>query len=250
MAHEAMAPLARLLRAVTIEDHEEILNAANAALKNSPDDISVHRTRVVALLKLDRFDDVLRGLEGAGESLRKACAAERVYALYKSGKLEEARSSLSPTIAGSEESLAMSHLAAQVAYRTENFKEAHDIYQRLAATPSQGSPEARDLMINRTATWAQLAWQNYGASGLAVPDKLDTFELAYNAACASIACGQLSKASTLLERATRLCDSSDLSDSEKQAEMVSIVAQQAYVYSIRGMQVEASAAYNRLSGTM
>jgi len=245
-----MASLARLLRAATIEDHEEILNAANIALKDSPDDASVHRARVVALLKLDRFDDVLRVLDGTSEKMRAACVAERGYALYKGGKLEEARACLPSQLAGAEESLAMSHLVAQVAYRSENFKYAHEIYQHLASRVGQGSLEERDLMINTTAALAQLTWQNRGAADIAVPGKLDTFELAYNAACAAIACGRLPRASSLLERATRLCDSSDLSDSEKQAEMVSIMAQQAYVYSLRGMKAEAWAIYGRLSGAM
>jgi signal recognition particle subunit SRP72 len=244
-----MASLARLLRAATIDDHEEILNAANAALQVSHDDISVQRTRVVALLKLDRFDDALRVLDDAGDKLREACALEKGYALYKTGRLGEVRACLPSHLVGADESLALSHLTAQVAYRTEYFKVAHDLYQGLASKARQGSSEERDLIINKTAAWAQLAWQNQGAAYTPVPDKLDTFELAYNAACASIACGRLSKATVLLDRATRLCDNSDLSDSEKQAEMLSIMAQQAYVYSVRGMEAEALSAYSRLSGT-
>jgi signal recognition particle subunit SRP72 len=252
MAPDAMTALARLLQRATIEDHEDVLKAAIAALKENPNDVSVHHTRAVALLKLDRFDELLRVLDGAGDKTKTACAVERGYALYKTGRLEEARACFPVSELSGDPSPAMSHLAAQIAYRTENFRDAHAIYQRLASKAGQTLSEDRDLMINKAAARAQLVWQTRGAvciSASTIPKKPDTFEVAYNAACASIACGQLSKASMLLDQATRLCDGSDLSDNEKQAEMVSIMTQQACVYSLRGMSAEASAVYARLGGT-
>jgi hypothetical protein len=125
--------LAALLKRATLDDHEEVLHAADAALakKTTPgggdDDIGALHAKVVALLKLDRYEDALRTLEGqdgheaggsrgggergAGgakggrggkgggggdsssrrEELRKRTPVERAYALYKVGRWDEAR---------------------------------------------------------------------------------------------------------------------------------------------------------------
>ena len=84
--------LSSLLKKATIEDHEEVLKACNATLKQSKGDLNAHHVKVVALLKLDRFDDVIRVLEEGGDKLKQKAQLEHAYALYKLGELEEARS--------------------------------------------------------------------------------------------------------------------------------------------------------------
>jgi signal recognition particle subunit SRP72 len=83
--------LAALLRQTHISSHEDILKAANASLKKSKSDATAQRTRVVALLKLDRFEDALRAFDEGGDSLKEQCALEYAYALYKCGELDRAR---------------------------------------------------------------------------------------------------------------------------------------------------------------
>jgi signal recognition particle subunit SRP72 len=82
--------LAALLRQTHITSHEDILKATNAALKKSKTDLTIQRTRVVALLKLERYEDALRALDEGGESLKDECVLEYAYALYKCGHLEKA----------------------------------------------------------------------------------------------------------------------------------------------------------------
>ena len=82
--------LATLLRQTSISSHEEILKAANAALKKSKSDLTAQHTRVVALLKLDRFDDALRAFEEGGNKLKNEARLEFAYALYKAGELDKA----------------------------------------------------------------------------------------------------------------------------------------------------------------
>lgn len=84
------ATLANLLRQGTIDDHEELLKAANATLKTSKSDTEAQHVKVVALLKLDRFEEALQALEAGGESLKSKITLEHAYALYKTGKPEEA----------------------------------------------------------------------------------------------------------------------------------------------------------------
>ncbi|KAF5519875.1 Signal recognition particle subunit SRP72 [Colletotrichum aenigma] len=239
------ANLSALLRAASIQDHEEVLKAANASIKESKTDLTAHRTRVVALLKLDRFDDALRAIADGGDKLQDACVLEKAYALYKTGQLQAARE-----IANSRPQRSFRHVAAQVAYRAEDFKDALDLHKGLLDDPQD---EANDLNINYLASAAQLEWKVVDdLSDEVAPTPLaadiDTFELAYNSACGCIARGELSKASTLLQRSLRLCDDSeDLSEDDKQAEMVPIMVQQVYVYSRLGKLGEALDVQNRLS---
>jgi Putative TPR-like repeat len=90
MATGAVQTLSTLLRRSTIGDPEEVLELCNAALRKSRNDIQAQHAKVVALLKLDRYEDSLRVLEEGGEDLIKKASLEYAYALYKSGKLDEA----------------------------------------------------------------------------------------------------------------------------------------------------------------
>ncbi|KAF3353818.1 hypothetical protein VDGD_04567 [Verticillium dahliae] len=250
MAPDSAANLTSLLRASSIDDHEEVLRAANAALKISKLDTGAQRTRVVALLKLDRFEDALRALADGGATLEADCRLEKAYALYKTGKLDDAAS-----LAASTTGRSFSHVAAQVAYRAERFQDARQLYDELASDKAAAAEEESDLSINVLATAAQRDWQSQAAltSGFVQPPvapALDTFELAYNLACGCIARGELSKASSLLQRASRLCDESDdLSDEEKRAEMAPILIQQAYVYSRLGNTTEALKLHRQLEAS-
>lgn len=81
----AASSLTSLLRQSTIDDHEELLRAANAALKTSKSDLEAQHVKVVALLKLDRFEEALHTLSNGGVGLKDRARLEWAYALYKSG---------------------------------------------------------------------------------------------------------------------------------------------------------------------
>ncbi|KAK8917599.1 hypothetical protein H634G_08843 [Metarhizium anisopliae BRIP 53293] len=226
MPQDPATTLSAMLRGATIDDHDEILKAANAALKANKNDELAQNTRVVALLKLDRFSDACRAISEGGIKLEANCVLERAYALYKLGKLDDATSVLASM---GIQKRSLSHLAAQVAYRAENFDEAQSIYNRLLA--SDPDEETNDLSINLQAAQAQAAWKDISTS--IVPDSektMEAFELCYNAACANIARGSLQLALKLLQRALALCDASDeLTDEDKEEERKPILAQQALV---------------------
>lgn len=227
MSSDPRNALSALLRAADIDDHEQILDAANAALKADKNDHVAQHTKVVALLKLDRFDDALRVIRGGGIKIEATCILEQAYALYKTGKLAEASDLLESR---GLEKRSLQHVAAQVAYRAEKFHNAESIYRHLLDTKPEN--EESDLKINITAAVAQTQWTGIPSSSPAVaPETLDTFELCYNMACGELARGNTSVALTLLQRAAMLCDNSDeLTDEEKKIELRSIRAQQAYLF--------------------
>lgn len=239
--------MASLLARASIDDPSEALSIADAALASSKSDLTAQHTKVVALLRLDQYDDALRVIAAAGSALEERCILEKTYALYKTGALEEAAALLEGRdIANSERPL--QHVAAQIAYRTERFSQAAELYTLLREDDSTAVlGEDTDLVINQLATHAQLEWQGRGDL---VPDKskqpkredMEAFETAYNAGCGCVARGDLTKASILLKRAADLCDAAeDLSDEEKKVELLPIRLQQAYVFTLLGKTEEATA---------
>jgi signal recognition particle subunit SRP72 len=242
------AALASLLQASTIQDHDEVLKLANASIKASKgkSSLDAHHTRIVALLKLDRFEDALRAIADGGDALEARCTFEKSYALYKSGHLQEARDNLRKAPAAAADSRSFRHLRAQIAYRAESFVEASDLYRGLADEQADRYADENDIKINLLATNAQLEWAGLGhrireSERQPARTDLEAFETAYNAACAHIARGELAKASVLLKRARDLCEASeDLSADEKKAELLPIMLQHIYVLSQLGKLSEAT----------
>ncbi|KAK3696918.1 Signal recognition particle subunit SRP72 [Vermiconidia calcicola] len=224
--------LANLLKQTDIEDHEEVLEAADATLKQSKGDLDTQHVRVIALLKLDRYEDAVKALESGGAKLKDRARLEHSYALYKAEAAEIARE-------GSERGF--QHVEAQARYRTEDFRKAAELYQQLASRPEDDA-EA-DLRINTGAVDAQLEWSGLGElvrKKKPGREDLEAFETAYNAACGCIARGELGQGEVLLKRARDLCNAlEDLSEEEKQAELLPISVQQVYILARLGRQDEA-----------
>lgn len=101
--------LSSLLQRASIDDHEEALASANAALTKSKSDLRAQHVKVVALSKLDRYEDSLRVFEEGGDALKKTAALEYAYALYKCGRLDESIDIVTRFAAGR----GASHLEAQ-----------------------------------------------------------------------------------------------------------------------------------------
>lgn len=231
--------LSALLKQTTIDDHDAVLKACNISLKQAKGDLQLQHTKFVALLKLDRYDDALRVLEEGGNNLKQKARFERAYALYKVGDLEQAKD----IARGIEEERGARHVEAQASYRLENFARAATIYRELAGNQAVFENEENDLRINSGATDAQLEWQRQGyLAQERKPRREDqeAFETAYNAACGSIARGELGQGEVLLKRAKDLCKSlNELSEQEKTAELLPIAVQQLYVLRKLGKTEEA-----------
>lgn len=104
----AVSSLASILKNANLDDHHELLRAANNAISKSKSDIQARHVKVIALLKLDRFDDALRTFEEAGDTLKEAAKLEHAYALYKAGELVAAAK-----IAQGAETRGLKHVLAQ-----------------------------------------------------------------------------------------------------------------------------------------
>ncbi|KAL4788285.1 hypothetical protein BJX76DRAFT_316048 [Aspergillus varians] len=239
--------LSSLLSRASIDDHEEVLRSCDAALAKSKSDLQAQHVKVVALLKLDRYEDCLRVFEDGGDNLKKKAALEYGYALYKSGN---------PTVAIDvvsrlADSRGARHLEAQATYRAEKFRRTAEIYQGLARDSASTANEEHDLRINSWATDAQLQWKGHPESvrhTRPTRDDLEAFETVYNAACLSIAKGEFDQAGMLLKRAKELCRTSeDLTPEDRDAELLPIAVQQLYVLICQGKSGEAESMLKEIS---
>ncbi|KAL8696942.1 MAG: hypothetical protein Q9201_007399 [Fulgogasparrea decipioides] len=214
--------LSKLLERATINDHEEILKLCNTSLKQSKNLGTLH-AKLVALLNLERYEDALRVLEDGGEELKNGAELENAYTLYRNGQFSEARK----VAKGIKDDRGARHMEAQASYRLEDFEQSALVYRGLAETHAPLDDEENDIKINVGAVDAQLEWTRQGhLVHKRKPDRedLEAFETAYNAACASIARGELGQGEVLLKRSR-----GDLSDAEKVAELLPIQVQQLYV---------------------
>lgn len=241
--------LSSLLASASINDHEEVLKAATDVLKSSTQDQEALHTRVVALIKLDRYSDALRALEEGGDALATRCALEKAYVLYKTGELQKAEIITS----AAKGARGLTHVAAQVAYRAERFEDTARLYKELGDGHASIDGEENDVRINRAAVDAQLQSSGSGDSveqsrKQPAREDLDAFETTYNAACGYIAREELNTASVLLKRARDLCEALDwATEEEMKAELLPIMVQQAYVLTRLGRIGEAQALQNSIN---
>lgn len=190
--------LSSLLQQSSLDDHESLLESAEKSLSADSNDVRAQRVKVVALLKLDRYQDALKVFESAPDTLKTQARLEWAYTLYKNGRLEEAVQVASQD----EKDRSLSHVLAQTTYRAEDFDRSASIYEDLAKKDS--GDERSDLRVNSSATDAQLGW--VGKGHLVRKTKLDRedmehFETAFNAACGYMSRGDLKQAEFLLSRA-------------------------------------------------
>lgn len=236
MATSVPSSLSSIFKKSSLDDHDQILDASNRSLKSSPSDLQAHRVKAVALLKLDRYEEVVNHVESSGDDVRKAVNLEYAYALYKIGRLSEAAD-----IASSIKTRGAQHIEAQARYRLEEATATSKLYKILRSQPADW--EEYDLRVNQGAIDAQAQWLGaVDSNSIQKParEDLDAFETAYNAACGSIARGELGQAEVLLRRAKELCrHSEDLTDQQKLDELLPIAVQQIYVLLSQGKDVEA-----------
>ncbi|EWC47032.1 hypothetical protein DRE_03794 [Drechslerella stenobrocha 248] len=249
MSASTPASLAVLLQSLSLEDaqdHEQILRHANNILKTNPDPHTL-RTKVVALIKLDRYDDAIKSIEQASGPAAAGLEFEHAYCLYKQGNLEGALSISLDGESTERRQRALRHLHAQAQYRAEGFQAAVTTYEELSRQPPLVENEAYDLRVNLGASEAQLSFAAKDAlrpRRRATAEDLQQYESAFNAACLSVARGDLNAALMLLKTSKKLCSSLEgVSEEDLKAELAPLIAQELYVLIKLGRLEEAIQLY-------
>ncbi|KAF3915366.1 hypothetical protein AA313_de0206452 [Arthrobotrys entomopaga] len=249
MSTSTPASLAVLLQNLSLDesqDHEEVLRHANNILKNNSDPQTL-KTRVVALIKLERYDEAIKSIEQAGGSASAGLGFEHAYCLYKQGNLEGALAISADGLSTERRQRALKHLHAQAQYRAENFQSAIELYEELSKLPPLVENEDNDLRVNLGASEAQLSFTGRDAlrpKRRATAEDLQQYESAFNAACISVARGDLTAGLMLLRTSKKLCSSMEgVEEEDLKAELAPLIAQEIYVLIKLGKLKEAVELY-------
>jgi len=126
------ATLATLLKKLSVddEDDEQILNHANNVLKKFKTDASALRTKLVALIKLERYDDAIKLLDNEDvKDKLDNLELERAYCLYKVGRIADAAEVAKKGAAGAKRKRGLQHVEAQSVYsrRSSMYRKAANI---------------------------------------------------------------------------------------------------------------------------
>ena len=202
----------RLQNYLENEEYEEAL----PILDELPsDDADVAKTRVICLLHIGNFETALAATNDVPEDCD--LSFERVYCLYKLNRLEEAEAAIPSEAESGPGAL---HMRAQILYKLGRASEAADVYQELLDRGDDPKIDREELFTNALAAFAAAG---RGAEGLqkmkmksysTVNDFGDTYELAYNSACAHLDAGQAQEAVTLLGMAENIRKETEGNDQE------------------------------------
>ena len=242
----------KLSQAAEQGSHKRALKCADDVLKISPGDADAIRCRVTALIELQRFADCAATIEKdvADDALRRDLAFERAYALYKCGKVDESLRILQTETSQDErESTRAMQLEAQLMHRAGRHGEAATIYETLFRDRADDVVGSPNTAVNLAAA---LVAAGRGSDVAAALKRLkispkDSFELAFNFACALLETGNLADAADYLtlaknQGAETLMDE-DLDEEAVADELLPIDAQRARVAEMLGRKEEAAEGY-------
>ena len=242
----------KLSQAAEQGSHKRALKCADDVLKISPGDADAIRCRVTALIELQRFVDCAATIEKdvADDALRRDLAFERAYALYKCGKVDESLRILQTETSQDErESTRAMQLEAQLMHRAGRHGEAATIYETLFRDRADDVVGSPNTAVNLAAA---LVAAGRGSDVAAALKRLkispkDSFELAFNFACALLETGNLADAADYLtlaknQGAETLMDE-DLDEEAVADELLPIDAQRARVAEMLGRKEEAAEGY-------
>ena len=189
-----------------------------------PQDLDQFRCQIVALIKLERYQEALNLMETNRDELE----FEFAYCLYRTNQIEKAFS-----LCGDTEEF--NHLRAMLLYRLERYDEAIKLYSII--------DEFTDVETNKSACIAMLG------SSEQIFENTSTFATMFNLSCLFCKLQQYEKALKALDRAEQMCKEEMLGEGssieEIDKELAVIWAQKGYVFQIQGLDSEASTLYKK-----
>jgi tetratricopeptide (TPR) repeat protein len=215
----------------------------------------------------------LRGPKALPASVQPQLQHFQAYIHYRLGKLTDALKTLKALPADVSSQSALKHLEAQTLYKLGRFSEAAGVYGSfassaedlssdpevlanvLAAHVAAGCPDDALAALARAGAAAAL---ESSSSAQALADGGVTYEVAFNAACALTARGDLSAALERVEQAKMLLraqlggagdDDDDDADKELEAELAVISLQGGYIRHLQGDTTGAHNVYAALAAS-
>lgn len=229
-------------RHVKAADFKQIVKTADQILALAPADADALLCKVVALIQGDSIDEAISVIE-SNQNSSVTLNYHKAYCLYRKNHLQEAMLALK----GLERNLEVLQLEAQILYRQGDLNACISSYQSLLQNYEVNSNE---LKTNLVAAYVS------GGRSSEVPSLMESmkvmprnsFELAYNAACALIERESYTKAEDLLLLARRIGQETlieeEYTTDEIENELAPISVQLAYVQQAQGRTMEALESYS------
>jgi signal recognition particle subunit SRP72 len=219
------------------ESHEKVLELAKQVLDLSPADNSARHSKLVALIKLDRFQEALKFLK-SDASLPGIFPLEHCYVLYKLDRLDEL-----VTVTGtlSEVHRGIAHALAQAYYKDEQLESAQEIYET-HLTGIRAVEEHSDITVNQAAV-NSLQFLNGDSSAFKADwtSDTDSYDQLFNKATGLIGQGKYSQALEFLRDAKLACENASFLTTPQEVadELAPILVQAAYANQRLGNNDEA-----------
>lgn len=205
-----------------------------------PSEVLAQQCKLVSFIQVSKFDEALKFLNKCPEL--KGLDFEKAYCQYRLNLPEEALKTIDTNCA---QPLAenVKELRAQVLYRLERFEECLNSYRDLIKNTQDEYDDER--LTNMSAVAANLADAGHAK---ALPDlREDTYELAYNKACALAGEKKFLDAEKRLRASEKMCreflEEDGATEEDIQAELAIIKVQLAYCLQMQGRSKEAAVIY-------
>ncbi|KAJ2899803.1 Srp72p [Coemansia aciculifera] len=226
-------------------------DAARLGLNDYPKEADLARIQIVALIKQEKAQQALALIDQARNTKLlspKDMAYEAAYCNFVVGSYELAKAQLKNAKSGP----ATAKLAAQIAYKCNQFVECVGIYEALLSETERDSQEYGDLVLNMSAARAAAAAQH--CQDLCTDNDVGAttggYELMFNSATRLLGCGRVQEAASLLDEAAKLAtttlSNAGWSEQDIRGEVCSIEAQRAVALQQIGGSDEARKIYAKL----
>ena len=210
------------------QDYEKAIKQCNKIMNVTPQDATAFHCKMVNMLHLDKFKEVLHQIQTSHLAEMVDLSFEEAYCLYCDNRCGEALKALDK---GKGQELKHKELRAQILYRLEQYKECMNVYRDIIKNTAVGDDFEVERMTNLAAVVVHL---NAQGENHALPETEDSYEMVYNKACCLLANGEFQEAEQLLNDAEKMCieylkeDQEELDQEEVDQETGIIRAQRAY----------------------
>ena len=216
-AVDTSSQYAELSKLQQIQDYEKAAKLCNKILNLAPSDGTAFHCKMVCLLQMQKFQEVLKQLNDPGNQKFENLdlSFEEAYCHYRLNAASKALDVLDRQHGASkQESTRHKELRAQILYRMERFTDCFDIYRDIIKNSISDDFE-EERMTNLAAVSANL---EYGGETQDAFPSADTnsYEMVYNRACYHLAAGKWSEACADLKKSEEMCKDASREENEEE----------------------------------
>ena len=216
-AIDTSSQYAELKKLQQIQDYEKAAKLCNKILNIAPSDGTAFHCKMVCLLQMSKFQEVLKQMNDPGNQKYGDLdlSFEEAYCHYRLNAASKALEVLDRQAkASKQESTKHKELRAQILYRLERFSECFEIYRDIIRNSMADDDFEEERMTNLAAVSANLEYGGEGQNTFPGQDS-NSYEMVYNRACYHLAAERWDEACSDLKKSEELCKEASREDNEE-----------------------------------